>query len=257
MKTVLAFFRSVADRHTYDPRANAHLWFGFFWGIPIPMFFLILTERADDPAMSDLIHSPWLLGFFLLHPPFFAWVFGVLGAMRRELEKENARLIEELRAQAWVDSLTGLYNRRYVMEEFRNILRRASRSGAPVQAVLFDLDGFKSVNDVHGHLAGDIVLQKAAAALKGAIRLGDLLGRFGGDEFLLVTQGDAHTTREIVARCGQAVLDASGLSISAGVAGVAGPGDTPEALIQRADDDLSESKRRRYETTKVTRRKPP
>lgn len=253
-KTVRTFFRSFADPHTYDPRTNIHLWFGFLWGLPVPFFLLLLTSGARISESTELIRSPWVRAFFFVHPLLFALIFGALGTMRRELERENARLIEELKGQAWVDSLTGLYNRRYVMEEFRNILRRAARSGDPVRAVLFDLDGFKAVNDQHGHLAGDQVLQKAATALKSTIRQGDLLGRFGGDEFLLVTAGDAKSLRDIVARCGEAVLKATDLTISAGVTAVAATGEGPEALIQRADLDLAEAKRRRYETKGIVRR---
>jgi diguanylate cyclase (GGDEF)-like protein len=256
MRTDRAFFRSLGDLHTYDPRRNLHLWFGFLWGLPIPVFFLLLTGGGVGPGVSDLVHNPWVRAFFLAHPLLFAVLFGALGAMRRDLEKENARLIEQLKGEAWTDPLTGLYNRRYVMEEFRNILRRALRSRDPVRAALFDLDGFKAVNDRQGHLAGDVILRKAAEALRVSIRQGDLLGRFGGDEFLLVTLGDAATLGEIVARCSEAVFRATGLTISAGVTEVAAPGEGPEALIERADVDLAEAKKWRYETKGIARRNP-
>jgi diguanylate cyclase (GGDEF)-like protein len=191
----------------------------------------------------------------MLHPVLFGLVFGALGSMRWRLEQENERLIRELRAQAWVDPLTGLYNRRYVMEEFKNMLRRAVRSGDPVRAVLFDLDGFKAINDKLGHLAGDVILQQASTALRGSIRQGDLLGRFGGDEFLLVAIGDPASVQEIIGRCQKAVQGATGLTISAGVAEAIDPGDAPEALIGRADVDLAASKQISYETKGLQRRR--
>jgi diguanylate cyclase (GGDEF)-like protein len=254
MRTIRAFLRAFGDRHTFDPRSNVHLWFGLLWGIPIPLYLLALTEWPHDSGLSEFIHSTGMKAFFLVHPLLFALVFGALGSMRRRLEQENARLIQELRGQAWVDPLTGLYNRRYVMEEFRNILKRAARSGEPIRAVMLDLDGFKAVNDRQGHLAGDVILQKAAAALKGSIRQGDLLGRFGGDEFLLVAMGDASAVKDIVTRCQQAVLAASGLSISAGVTGAATPGEEPETLIRQADVDLAATKQVAYETKGIKRR---
>jgi len=254
MKTIRAFLKAFADRHTYDLRTNLHLWFGLMWGLPIPFYYLFLTRGEPSTGFGRVLESGWMQAFFIAHPILFALLFGALGSMRWRLEQENERLIKELRAQAWVDPLTGLYNRRYVMEEFKNILKRAVRSGDPVRAVLFDLDGFKAVNDKLGHLAGDEVLQKAASALRGSLREGDLLGRFGGDEFLLVATGNAVAVQEIVARCQKAVQGATGLSISAGVAEVMVKGEPPEELINRADADLSASKQVAYESKGLLRR---
>ena len=254
MKTIRAFLKAFADRHTYDLRTNLYLWFGLLWGLPVPFYYLLLTQGDAASSTTRMIEGPWMKVFFMAHPLMFGLVFGALGSMRVKLERENERLIQELRAQAWVDPLTGLYNRRYVMEEFRNILKRAARSGDPVRAVLLDLDGFKAVNDKQGHLAGDRVLQDAATALRNGIRQGDLLGRFGGDEFLLVALGDAAAVQEIVERCQNSVQGATGLTISAGVAEAVKPGEDPESLIRRADEDLSASKLASYETKGLKRR---
>ena len=254
MKTIRGFLKAFSDRHTYDFRTNVHLWFGLLWGLPIPFYYLVLTRGDPSTGIARVLESGWMRVFFIAHPILFALLFGALGSMRWRLEQENDRLIRELRAQAWVDPLTGLYNRRYVMEEFKNILKRAIRSGDPVRAVLFDLDGFKAVNDKLGHLAGDVVLQKAAGALRSSLRQGDLLGRFGGDEFLLVATGEAAAVQEIVARCQKSVQGATGLTISAGVADVMARGEPPEALISRADADLAASKQIAYETKGLQRR---
>jgi len=255
MKTIKAFLRSFSDGHTYDLRSNLHLWFGLLWGLPIPAYYLLLTNGTPSGGFAGVLGTWWMRALFMAHPILFALLFGALGTMRWKLEQENKRLIQELRAQAWVDPLTGLYNRRYVMEEFSNILKRAIRAGDPVRAVLFDLDGFKAVNDKEGHLAGDRVLQNAAAALRRSIRQGDLLGRFGGDEFLLVAMGDAASVEEIVGRCQQAVQSATGLTISAGLAEVTAPGEAPESLIRRADEDLAASKQVSYESKGIQRRR--
>ncbi len=84
------------------------------------------------------------------------------------------------------DPLTGLPNRAHLLEHLDLELRRARRSGGSVAAVLLDLDGFKAINDRLGHAAGDAALCEAARRLRSAIRAGDLLGRLGGDEFLVV-----------------------------------------------------------------------
>ncbi|MCZ2805223.1 diguanylate cyclase [Modestobacter sp. VKM Ac-2983] len=87
------------------------------------------------------------------------------------------------------DELTGLPNRAHVLEHLNLELRRARRSGGSVAAVLLDLDDFKAVNDRFGHAVGDAALVGAAARLRSAVRAGDLLGRLGGDEFLVVLAG--------------------------------------------------------------------
>lgn len=87
------------------------------------------------------------------------------------------------------DELTGLPNRAHVLEHLNLELRRARRSGGSVAAVLLDLDDFKAVNDRFGHAVGDAALVGAAARLRAAVRAGDLLGRLGGDEFLVVLAG--------------------------------------------------------------------
>ena len=96
--------------------------------------------------------------------------------------------------RAYHDELTGLPNRAQVLDHLDLELRRARRSGAGVAALFFDVDGFKAINDRFGHAAGDAVLRAAAHRLRRAVRSGDLLGRLGGDEFLMVLAGLHHQT---------------------------------------------------------------
>lgn len=99
---------------------------------------------------------------------------------------DNARLAERLRELSTVDGLTRQLNHRATYERLIEELARAQRYGQPLSIVLCDLDQFKQVNDVHGHLAGDAVLAGGAAVLRQGLRAGDLLGRYGGEEFLAV-----------------------------------------------------------------------
>ena len=99
---------------------------------------------------------------------------------------DNARLAERLRELSTVDGLTRQLNHRATYERLIEELARAQRYGQPLSIVLCDLDQFKQVNDVHGHLAGDAVLAGGAAVLRQVLRAGDLLGRYGGEEFLAV-----------------------------------------------------------------------
>lgn len=98
----------------------------------------------------------------------------------------QARLREQLRAAAEIDELTGLLNRSAVRAALKHVHARAERENSPYAILLFDLDGFKIVNDHYGHLAGDKVLVNVAHRLRHALRDGDWIGRWGGDEFLAV-----------------------------------------------------------------------
>jgi diguanylate cyclase (GGDEF)-like protein len=191
---------------------------------------------------------------FLAHPLLFALIFGAMGAVRHKLEEDNARLIESLTDLATTDLLTGLHNRRYVLGELDKALQRSRRTQHPFSVALFDLDGFKQVNDMQGHIAGDLVLKRAAAALQGICREGDVLGRYGGDEFLLLTFGDLPDEQSLPDRADQAVLREAGLGTSAGISHFPLDGDSEEALISCADRHLAEAKRRRYAEKGTSRR---
>ncbi len=101
----------------------------------------------------------------------------------------NALSHERLQRVAAIDTLTGLYNRRFGLERLSQEFSRSVRSNEPLGAVLFDIDHFKAVNDTYGHEAGDEVLKAVADSVKGVLREGDTLMRYGGEEFLAVLPG--------------------------------------------------------------------
>ncbi len=96
---------------------------------------------------------------------------------------------ETLRIQASHDSLTGVWNRRVILERLGDELARAGREGTPVAVALADLDHFKRINDSYGHAAGDAVLCEAVNRMRVSLRLYDAIGRYGGEEFLMVLPG--------------------------------------------------------------------
>jgi len=108
------------------------------------------------------------------------------------LERENAELLnvlEQAREYAEHDGLTGLWNHRMIKERLRQEVNRSGREGTPLTVIMVDLDHFKNVNDTFGHAAGDLVLKEAAATFQRLVRSYDWVGRYGGEEFLLILPG--------------------------------------------------------------------
>ena len=109
------------------------------------------------------------------------------------------KLLSELHALAYYDELTGLPGRRLITDRLEVALRDAERRNEMLGVMFLDLDRFKAINDIHGHAAGDHVLQTVAERLRASLRRNDSAGRLGGDEYLVVLAGnlDATTTNQI------------------------------------------------------------
>jgi diguanylate cyclase (GGDEF)-like protein len=161
---------------------------------------------------------------------------------------------DDLARQAATDSLTGAGNRRHFVVESRRLLAAARRHGRPFSVLLFDVDGFKAINDEHGHAAGDALLVAVVSAARGALRESDQLGRLGGDEFGVALPDTSMEKALITAeRMRQALAEAEVLvgpghvrsSASFGLCGSepGGPQETLEELLRLADDALYRAKR--------------
>lgn len=152
-----------------------------------------------------------------------------------------AHLVGQLRRLAATDPLTGLANRACFGSAVERQIALAARNEIPFTLALLDLDDFKNVNDTHGHAAGDALLTALAAAWQTQLRRSDLISRVGGDEFALLMP---HTTGEGAERVLARLRDAYPARWSAGV--VTWNDDSSlDALLERADQELYEAKRRR------------
>ncbi len=153
------------------------------------VYILLLTARTDA---QDLVEAMDAGADDYLTKPFNSMELKArLRAGRRIVDLQEQLLMarEALRQQATHDGLTGLLNRTSILDILHKELERASREDLPLSILMVDLDRFKQINDTRGHLAGDAVLREAAVRMKSAIRRYDSLGRYGGEEFLVVLPG--------------------------------------------------------------------
>ena len=166
--------------------------------------------------------------------------------LRRQLAEKQGHS-DLLRDLAMVDSLTGLYNRRFAEQRLAAEVARSERKGHPLTILTLDLNNFKEINDTHGHPAGDLVLQEFAARLNNVIRGGDLAVRLGGDEFLvLLPECTSQQLQLVLGRLGSLQVDWHGLKIP--VTFSVGwkqyeMGERPEQMLARADELLYTRKR--------------
>ena len=156
----------------------------------------------------------------------------------------RAEVFEKL---AILDPLTGLFNRRFATDHLPSEIARAERQGYPFTLLMIDLNGFKQINDVHGHACGDLALREFAHALKKCVRSSDLPVRVGGDEFMvLLPECRAYSVPNALARLKGLTITYSGneipLKFSAGWSEWR-PGETPDDLIERSDQALYTDKR--------------
>jgi len=211
----------------------------YFLGLLITRPLDRLTRAAANVAAGDLdVHLPVVGGGEL---KYVTEVFNDMVARLHESRRELERL-------SITDDLTGLYNRRYLMETLANEVRRSRRLDHPCALLMADVDHFKEYNDAYGHLAGDEALTRIAGVLRETTRDVDCAVRYGGEEFVVLmpetkAPGAIETAQRIRTRLATDELVGGKLSVSIGVAQFPDDGDTPEALLARADAALYGAKR--------------
>ncbi len=236
------------------PALNAQ----FFHRFPGPQALLQAVGVVGSFFLLNLPHALLTLGGSgLLDGPLFSVLFAVSQGLLISFVATAAWLESELsqvkQDAAWFqrlanhDALTGLPNRRQIETALETALAQSSRTGSACAILMIDIDHFKRFNDRFGHLVGDEVLQHIAQRLREQLRAGNTLGRWGGEEFIVVApQTDLHEAQQLGERLRYSVRSepAAGehlLTVSIGMTAYR-PGDTPETLIARADRALYRAK---------------
>jgi two-component system, cell cycle response regulator len=214
-------------------------------------YVILLTGRTDR---EDLLQALKSGADDYLSKPFDAQELQarlIVGERILDLQDGLIAAKEELRFRATHDSLTGLSNRGVALDAIEREHSRLLRGGSTFGVILADLDHFKHVNDTHGHLCGDAILQETARRLAGCTRRYDVVGRYGGEEFLVVVpETDESGTRSFAERI-RAVLENDAfvtewgkLRITASIgAVVSSPFVQPTVLVQLADEALYRAKK--------------
>lgn len=158
---------------------------------------------------------------------------------------------EQLERLVSFDSLTGLYNRQAVLGRLREAINHAQRYKENLSLIMLDIDHFKKVNDQYGHLVGDDVLEKVSTLIRDNIRNTDIVGRYGGEEFIIVLpQTDLHAARVVAERIRKIIETAKmkdfagnmfSITVSQGISGWE-PDDDIHSFISRADEALYKAK---------------
>lgn len=230
------------------------------YAVALAMF----AQSSASFGLSSAWNHQWWLAHTIFAGGFLLLSYGVVQAyhttrsfsgmhsqeeMMRRLEAANAAL----KRLAATDALTGASNRRDFMQRIGVEWARAQREGTPLSLLALDLDHFKRINDAYGHAAGDLVLKAFVEAARAVLRPSDVIGRAGGEEFMiLLPQDDARSALAVADRVRETIaglrLHAAdgqplGITVSIGIATFRVDGDTPETVFRVADDRLYQAKR--------------
>ncbi len=216
-------------------------------------YLVLLTSRGDK---EDVVEGLDAGADDYLVKPFNALELEArlrAGVRILDLQARLLSIQEELSHQATHDPLTGLWNRAAVLDHLDRELARVKRQHGSCGVILADLDRFKQINDTHGHLAGDAALREVAASFRASLRPYDIVGRYGGEEFLVVCpDSDLETTAMIAGRLltglegTEVELPDAILNLSASFGVIACEGASlldADSLLRGADDALYRAKR--------------
>ena len=228
---------------------------GLVLGLGSPTGAFLLRYWLADPLLQAL----WVRHELDYNFLFYAYmgvgtvgafmIFGYVIGLRSERQRVNNRIlsarIDELHLKSVTDGLTGTYTHGYLQEILELEIQQALTRKTPLSVMIIDIDDFKRINDSHGHLFGDRVLKETAETISSNVRSDDILGRYGGDEFVVIMPGaEGATAAHVASRTRSGIAKNGYLStISVGVATFDGAGhETPSGLLHRADMNLYQAK---------------
>jgi diguanylate cyclase (GGDEF)-like protein len=210
----------------------------------------VVSERVESHAerrtLELLVVRLTSLDIALATEVFHGARLEVMDRSLKHLESER----QSLRQQLEQDALTGASSRTSLLRELQAGIERAGKTGQPLVVIMADLDHFKDVNDTHGHLVGDKVLREVAARIKAALREFDLVGRYGGEEFVILLENtSSHTAHQVAERIRQRIAGEPihagqqrvNLTISQGLA-LRKEGEDTQTLLRRADQAMYKAK---------------
>lgn len=199
---------------------------------------------ADSPLLQAVSGTIFLFSQVVAHQSLAAMLFS-MSRYNLQTFKRLRQQADQLTHQALTDPLTGLANRRHLIEQLRREFTRARRYQRPLSLIYLDLDGFKSINDRFGHLFGDEILKKAALNMRAVLRSADQLARIGGDEFaVLLPETTLEGSRNVTNKLRKALASFSQhlgpmiptLTFCAGVAQLREEDESIDDLLARADE---------------------
>ena len=243
------WLRSVPHYVTYPA-------LGFVLGMGSPVGAFALRYWLADP----LLKYHWLRNELSYNFLFYAYmgigtvtafmVFGYALGLSSERQRINNRVlsarVDELHLKSVTDALTGAYSHGYLHEILELEIQRSLTAKSPLSILILDIDDFKRINDSHGHLFGDRVIKETAETISANIRSEDILGRYGGDEFLVIMPGaDQDTARQAAQRICSAV-GKNGFMATVSIGATTFTGTDKQGvkdIIAAADANLYQAKR--------------
>ena len=243
------FWRRVPHYYLY-PALGAVMGVGSPIGAFVVRYWLSAPMLTGLWARHELIYNAvfyWYMGVgtvtaFML----FGYVLGLRSERQRVSNRILSARVDELHLKSVTDALSGAFTYGYLYEVLELEIQRALTGATPLSVLLIDIDDFKRINDSHGHLFGDRVIRETAETIASNVRSADILGRYGGDEFVVVMPaGDASTARHVAERVRAAIAQNGYMAtVSIGAATfTGGREESPAELLHRADMNLYQAKR--------------
>lgn len=253
MKNVSSFWSSAVKSNLTRDYLAALAW-AIFVGLPVFTLHMVILDYEHYTHGMSLRFSLGmsLKNMFPYHPVSIGlWVVAVFitalsvrRVFRRQRELiEMQREVKRAQSDADTDALTGLLNRRAFDRGFKEIFEAARQSKRAFTVMMIDVDGFKSMNDTQGHLAGDRALQSIARVLTRFVRSQDILARYGGDEFVLLCPTLSAEDAVVMAKRFKTLTLPMGLGLSMGLATYPLDGASMADIVQVADQRMYEEKR--------------